>query len=144
MATSTTRSKGAVAITAIGAVVMIVSLFLPYVTAEGYSLSVFGILTATNDVASALHAGALLTGLLIFIFGCIVLGAVLAFIFALTNRGIPALIFSVIALLVFIWFNSSYTPNSNQSVGFGMILFYVAAALAVIGSIWMIVAKKKA
>ncbi len=68
--------------------------------------------------------------------------AVLALMFAIAAKGIPALVFSLLATLAYVYFNLSFTPYGAYSIGFGVYLFYIAAIAAIAGSIWMIAVKR--
>ena len=68
--------------------------------------------------------------------------AVLALMFTIAAKGIPALVFSLLATLAYVYFNLSFTPYGAYSIGFGVYLFYIAAIAAIAGSIWMIAVKR--
>ena len=55
---------------------------------------------------------------------------------------VPTLVFAVIAALAYVYFNLSFTPYGQYSLGFGVYLFYIAAVAVIVGSIWMIVVKR--
>lgn len=130
------------ALTIIGAIVMLVSLALPYATSSDDTMTAFTIADRWKELQQIANMSIGVSEIILVMIIGVAVFAVLALIFAIAAKGIPTLVFAIIATLVYVYFNLSFTPYGQYSLGFGVYLFYIAAVAVIAGSIWMIVVKR--
>ena len=130
------------ALTIIGAIVMLVSLALPYATSSDDTMTAFTIADRWKELQQIANMSIGVSEIILVMIIGVAVFAVLALIFAIAAKGIPTLVFAVIAALAYVYFNLSFTPSGQYSLGFGVYLFYIAAVAAIAGSIWMIAVKR--
>lgn len=130
------------ALTIIGAIVMLVSLALPYATSSDDTMTAFTIADRWKELQRIANMSIGVSELILTMIIGVAVFAVLALIFAIAAKGIPTLVFAIIATLGYIYFNMSFTPYGAYSLGFGIYLFYIGAVAVIAGSIWMIVVKR--
>lgn len=130
------------ALTIIGAIVMLVSLALPYATSSDDTMTAFTIADRWKELQRIANMSIGVSELILTMIIGVAVFAVFALIFAIAAKGIPTLVFAIIATLAYVYFNLSFTPSGPYSFGFGIYLFYIAAVAVIAGSIWMIVVKR--
>ena len=130
------------ALTIIGAIVMLVSLALPYATSSDDTMTAFTIADRWKELQQIANMSIGVSEIILVMIIGVAVFAVLALIFAVAAKGIPTLVFAIIATLTYVYFNMSFTPYGSYSLGFGVYLFYIAAVAVIVGSIWMIVVKR--
>lgn len=130
------------ALTIIGAIVMLVSLALPYATSSDDTMTAFTIADRWKELQRIANMSIGVSELILTMIIGVAVFAVLALIFAIAAKGIPTLVFAIIATLGYIYFNMSFTPYGAYSLGFGVYLFCIGAVAVIAGSIWMIVVKR--
>lgn len=110
------------------AVLMMISMFLPYATAHTHSLNMFEVASEFDSMFLVIPIFLLLTLLILF---------------AALRKPIPALIFDVLAFVLALIHKVACASIFNSDVEFaaGYTLFLICAVLACAGCIWMIVAK---
>ncbi len=156
----------------LGALIIIVSLFLPYASAtdvrmeeinntpdviidsemgittsdlENISIVTFANYYSTNSISIfASNEGYIYLAFVI----TITVFAVAALLFALLKKATPIIIFSILNLLVIAFQHFDFTLRGDISskyydCGIAVYLFYIAIALSLIGAIWMLIMKIK-
>ena len=136
----------------LGVLMMIVSVFLPYITADKREAAyIFGegvdsvtmISFAEICLDSILFAGIGIT--LYVLVGMLGLFALLALLFVLLKKPIPAIVFTVLSASSFFLYGSMFNlERTDCSLGMAYYIYLIAAVVAVFGSIWLKVAKVKA
>lgn len=154
---------------AIGNALMLLCIFLPYACAAKDSSyrtypdemsdgvragdladpSMIKFVTLYNKLKDSVSNGSSIAAIVTVIVVAIAVVAIAALVFALVDKGIPVLVFDIIAFVLFLLLNWDFTdrgvvPSDDYSWGAGYYLFFVAVIVAVVGSIWMIVAKRQA
>lgn len=132
------------ALTIIGSIVMLVSLVLPYATSSDDTMTAFTIADRWKELQAIANMNLGVSEVILVILIAIAIFTVLALIFAIAAKGIPTLVFCLLATLAYVYFNLSFTPYGSYSIGFGVYLFYIAAIAVIAGSIWMIAVKRHA
>lgn len=130
------------ALTIIGSLAMLVSLVLPYATSSNDTMTAFTIAERWKEMQSIANMSVGVSEIILAMIIAIAIFTVLALIFALAAKGIPTLVFAVLAILAYVYFNLSFTPYGSYGFGFGVYLFYVVAIAVIAGSIWMIAIKR--
>lgn len=150
----------------IGALAMIVSLLLPYASvtkesgmrelenvdlggitsSEVLDPSMVKFATSYSKLAKAGFGSEAIATVTIVLTCLIAACAVLALLFALLRKGVPTLVFGVLAFLLFLAQNWDFSdrgvvPSDTYDWGLGYYVFFLAAVLLAAGSIWMIYAK---
>ncbi|RYQ62780.1 hypothetical protein PG1513B_0628 [Bifidobacterium pseudolongum subsp. pseudolongum] len=131
------------ALTIIGSIIMLVSLMLPYATSSNDTMTAFTIAERWKELQAIADMSIGVSEMILVMLIAIAIFAVLALVFAIAAKGIPTLVFSILAMLAYIYFNMSFTPYGSYSLGFGIYLFYIAAIAAIASSIWMIAVKHR-
>lgn len=160
-----------VVVALVGAVLMAISIFLPYSSAtkeyaenlnaypdvviyedldmtakDIVDMSMVEYATVYSELSEELWGdasnGAIYVTLVVLIGGF----ALLTALFAALKKPIATAIFGLLSFGVFSLQNVDYTdrgvvPSSSYEWGFGYYLFFIAIALVVVGSIWMLVSK---
>lgn len=151
-----------------GSALMLLTVFLPYASAAEDTIfrrspdvvsdgvragdladvSMFDFARLYRQMASSSgqRAQATVTTVLV---AAIVCTAVLALVFALLRKGVPTIVFTVVSFAAFLAFHwdcsdRGVVGNDTYGLGFGYYLFFVAAAIALAGGIWTVVAKRRA
>ncbi len=127
----------------LGGVLMAVTVFLPYIVGYDESKSLIQYIdlyqSILGDVAGTVFA---------VLIAVMALFALLTALFGGLRKPIPVIIFDVLAFGPFVFLRGDFGargfPNDSYSLGVGYWLFYVGAALALGGAIWMIVCKAQA
>lgn len=130
------------ALAIIGSIVMLISLVLPYATSSDDMMTAFTIAERWKELQAIANMSLGVSEVILVMLIAIAIFAVLALMFAIAAKGIPTLVFSLLATLAYVYFNLSFTPYGAYSIGFGVYLFYIAAIAAIAGSIWMIAVKR--
>ncbi|MCR1994919.1 hypothetical protein [Bifidobacterium animalis] len=130
------------ALTIIGSLAMLVSLVLPYATSSNDTMTAFTIAERWKETQSIANMSMGVSEIILAMIIAIAIFTVLALIFALAAKGIPTLVFAVLAILAYVYFNLGFTPYGSYGFGFGVYLFYVAAIAVIAGSIWMVAIKR--
>lgn len=142
----------------LGVLVMIVSVFLPYLTATDApngasewseslygeditSFSMFSFASFCEQIPYFSGMGIVMYVLL----GVLGLFVLMALLFVLLKKPIPVTVFAVLSVGMFFLYSAMFNTESNvYSWGIGYYTYLIAAAVAVAGSIWLKVAKVKA
>ena len=119
------------ALTIIGAIVMLVSLALPYATSSDDTMTAFTIAERWKELQRLTSMSIGVSEIILAMIIIIAVFSVLALIFAIAAKGVPTLVFAIIATLAYVYFNLSFTPYGQYSLGFGVYLFYIAAVAAI-------------
>lgn len=154
----------------VGAVTIIVCLFLPYATAtdafvEALDASPGNIYDANLGISesdiknvSTVQFAEIYSKLSYSLFGggdgyfyigmvvAIGLFSLVSILFTLFKKATPVIVFTLLNLLVIAFQNYDYyfrgiIPSEAYNCGIAIYLFYIAAALSLIGAIWMLVVK---
>lgn len=158
-------------ITLIGAVLMFITLFLPYgaaneeqaekleaypdvmiyeelnITAEDMiNISMVEYANMYGNLSEQIWNDASYGIFYIAIVGLIGVFSLLSVLFAVLKKPIAVTVFSILSLVVFTIQNSDYTqrgviPSSTYEWGAAYYVFYVAFAVALVGAVWMLVSK---
>ena len=131
------------ALTIIGSIIMLVSLMLPYATSSNDTMTAFTIAERWKELQAIADMSIGVSEMILVMLIAIAIFAVLALVFAIAAKGIPTLVFSILAMLAYIYVNMSFTPYGSYSLGFGIYLFYIAAIATIASSIWMIAVKHR-
>lgn len=99
---------------------------------------------AYSDQLFSSNEGYVYTGMVIAIAAFALLGT----LFAILKKGTPIIVFTCLSVLVFAFqsFDFSYRgiiPSDVYVWGYGYYVFYIAAAVAIIGAVWLIISKHK-
>lgn len=158
-------------ITIIMAVLMVVSMFLPYSTAVGdhrerleraaeYSQDEIELGMTAEDLMDIsmldyaktyLSYGEQIMGSTSFVyvalFAIVALFALMSLLFAILKKPIPGIVFGLLTLVFYYIHNWDYQDRGvisglNYDWGIGHYLLYVAIVLYLIAAVWMIIAKK--
>lgn len=152
----------------VGNVLMLLCVFLPYASVakdspyreyademidgirvgEMADPSMFKLATLYHRLEGKTASSSEIATIVTVLIAAIAIMAIIALIFACISKGVPALVFSIIGFLLFLALNWDFSdrgvvPSDDYSWGFGYYLFYVAALAAVVGAVWMIVAKHR-
>ena len=156
----------------IGSVLVVISLFLPFATAtEDFAAELdaspnaiinedLGISAADMKNVSVVEFSSLYSQLTYSLFGgndgyfyigmviAIGLFGLLCTLFTLLKKSMPIIVFAFLNLLVIAFQHYDYyfrgiIPSETYDCGIAIYLFYIAAALSLIGAIWMLVVKIK-
>ncbi len=152
----------------VGAIMMIVTVFLPYATAideqaeainenpdmivyedlnmiasDIKDISMVEYVNIYTNLGEQLFGNASFGTLYVVLLGLIVGFAVLAAIFSLIKKPVAVIVFDILAFAVFSLQNYDYTdrgviPSSSYDWGVGYYVFYVAAVVTLVGAIWML------
>ena len=98
------------ALTIIGSLAMLVSLVLPYATSSNDTMTAFTIAERWKEMQSVANMSVGVSEIILVMIIAIAIFTVLALIFALAAKGIPTLVFVVLAILAYVYFNLSFTP----------------------------------
>ena len=131
------------ALTIIGSLAMLVSLVLPYATSSNDTMTALTIAERWKGMQTIANMSLGVSEIILAMIIAIAVFTVFALIFALAAKGIPTLVFAIIATLAYVYFNMSFTPYGSYSLGFGVYLFYIAAVATIAGAIWMIAMKRR-
>ena len=156
----------------IGALLMIITVFLPYSTAIGeykaelkttadtvisedlgmdsgdlINVSMFDYARIYSKLTHQMFYGKdgyIYVGFVV----AILLFSVLCILFSLLKKATPIIVFSMLSFLVFAFQSFDFyfrdeIPNENYAWGFGYYIFYFAAALTLAGAIWLLIVKVK-
>lgn len=151
-----------------GNALMLLCIFLPYASAgkdspyrihadetldgiragELADPSMLKFLTFHNKLKGTVKSGSAIATIVTILVAVIAVAALLSIMFACLSKGIPALIFSLISFGAFLAMNWDFTdrgvvPSDEFSWGFGYYLFFVATLAAVVGAVWLIIAKHR-
>lgn len=152
-------------ITLLATVLMVVSVFLPYMTATGdvaseirglsealleedlSSFSMPGFAKFCASLTEGISDGNVVSGLLYTLVGLVGGFALLAALFALLKKPIPVIVFTVLSFLVFLLqgviFGGVIQNSDVYTWGIGYYLFMAAAVAAFAAAIWLKVCKCK-
>ncbi|WP_169172305.1 hypothetical protein [Bifidobacterium oedipodis] len=146
----------------IGAALMLASAFLPYAVAKDGS----GVEAVSQAIGTDMSKPSMVTFTRVYMDNAgqyvassqayvtlvvtmaIVLFAVLTLLFAALRKPIAAMIFDILAGLAFLAQNFDFSargvvPSGNYSWGISYYLMFAAIVVALIGSIWLFVAKRR-
>ena len=127
----------------LGGLLMAATIFLPYLVSKYDSQS----LIQYVDLYKQYLGEAAGTVFLILIIA-VGLFALLTALFGGLRKAVPVIVFDVLAFIPFLVLRGDFGargfPNGTYSLGVGYWLFYVGAALALGGAIWMLVCRAKA
>lgn len=98
------------ALTIIGSLAMLVSLVLPYATSSNDTMTALTIAERWKEMQTIANMSLGVSEIILAMIIAIAVFTVFALIFALAAKGIPTLVFAIIATLAYVYFNVSFTP----------------------------------
>ena len=125
----------------VAAVLMLVSFFLPYATAGDDAMGEYANVSMVDFAKSYAESEHIEYMVYVVLFGILALFTLLTVLFALIKKPIPAIVFVILASIVYLiqcwdYKERGIVPGIRYEYGIGHYLFFISALSVFITSIW--------
>ncbi len=129
-------------VTLVGAVVLLISFFLPFVSSSSESFNMLGIIDEYSEIGGAVGTTIIVVVILLTSF------TVLTTLFVLLRKAIPTIIFNIISLAIFYALTWDFqdrgvVSESRFDFGISYYLYWVGFIIIFVGGVWLLIAKIK-